>query len=72
VEFKLEADITDEEAIRLIQLPDTSKQGYGWKEEREGGAEILGFDESAPHDPFTAQVINFDVNLHLIAFANIN
>jgi len=62
VEFKLEAGITDEEAIRLIQLPDNSKAGYGWKIEQEGGAEVLGFDETAQQDPFTAQVINFEVN----------
>jgi len=59
VEFKLEPGISDDEAIRLIQLPDESKPDYSWKE---GGAEVMGFEDSNQHDPFTAQTINFDVS----------
>jgi hypothetical protein len=59
VEFKLEQGITDEEAIRLIQLPDDSKPDNSWKE---GGAEVMGFEDNNQYDPFTAQTINFDVS----------
>ncbi|XP_065343413.1 intraflagellar transport protein 122 homolog [Cloeon dipterum] len=60
VEFRLEAGITDEEAARLLQLSDESKQPSGWKEGQEGEAEVLTFDESATHDPFTTPALNFD------------
>jgi hypothetical protein len=69
VEFKLEEGISDEEAIRLIQLPDDSKPDCSWKE---GEAEVMGFEDTNQQDPFSAQVINFDVsifqNLHFKMF----
>lgn len=57
----MEQGIDDSDAIRLIQLPDESKPNCSW---REGGAEVMEFEDTNQHDPFTAQTINFDVSLH--------
>lgn len=64
VEFQLESDISDDEAIRLIETSSGEKKCVdgGWKEEaHDEDVQILKMDD-VPQDPFSAPITNYDVS----------
>jgi intraflagellar transport protein 122 len=66
VEFILEEDISDEEAMRLIESSAEKKYNRdpGWKEEthQDRDVQVLRMDEPSL-DPFTAPIMNFDASI---------
>lgn len=62
VEFTLEDDITDEEAVRLIETPPSSKPNNNgdWVSSENENFQTLQLDDNASVDPFTAKLVNFD------------
>ena len=67
VEFVIESDITDEEAVRLIEAAppeekSASNPNYdGWKETASGNTQTLMFEDTANIDPFTPKLMSFQV-----------
>ncbi|XP_022909973.2 intraflagellar transport protein 122 homolog [Onthophagus taurus] len=59
VEFELEDGITDTEAIRLIETPDSKEEVENWKQEINETQQTLKLDEPSV-DPFTTRLINFE------------
>ena len=72
VEFVLEDGITDEEAVKLIETPPSygseskDNKENGWIQTEGESYQMLHFEEnSSTVDPFTAKLVNFDVNFFL-------
>lgn len=71
VEFQLENDISDTEAVRLIETPPNfkSQEGDNWKQEISEKHETLKLDVNIEfEDPFTSQFINFGVSDQVFIF----
>lgn len=61
MEFKLEDDVSDEEALQLIEAPVVNGEGSdGWKQGGGDTFQTLQFEETLS-DPFTANLMNFEV-----------
>lgn len=62
VEFILEDDITDEEAVRLIETPPSStvNNNGDWVSSENENFQTLQLDDNSSVDPFTAKLINFE------------
>lgn len=62
VEFTLEDDITDEEAVRLIETPPTLKPANNdsWVQSENENYQTLQLDDNSSVDPFTAKLVNFE------------
>ncbi|EEB18094.1 conserved hypothetical protein [Pediculus humanus corporis] len=68
VEFVLEDGITDEEAVKLIETPPSygseskDNKENGWIQTEGESYQMLHFEEnSSTVDPFTAKLVNFDI-----------
>ena len=77
VEFQLEEDISDEEAVRLIEapspVPEESDNSQRWQQSTNDTFQTMQFDEPSPslEDPFTARLMSFEVGntgKHVINF----
>ncbi|KAL0279839.1 UNVERIFIED_CONTAM: hypothetical protein PYX00_001315 [Menopon gallinae] len=63
VEFFLEDDISDEEAVRLIDTPPVPQNGSGdgeWVQSENEVYQALQLNESPASDPFTAKLVSFE------------
>lgn len=63
VEFVLEEDITDLEALRLIETPPNNKESVdeGWRQEISENQQMLQLDRDVEVDPFTFRLGAFEV-----------
>lgn len=63
MEFQLEDDITDLEAVRLIEIPPSDKgEEETWKQSITENEQTLRLDDTVEDiDPFSAQVSGYEV-----------
>lgn len=67
VEFQLEEDISDIEAVRLIEIPPSDKgEEETWKQSITENEQTLRLDDTVEEDvdPFSAKITGFEVEFY--------
>lgn len=68
VEFVLEDDITDQEAIRLIETPvdNNVENSKGWEQEVSDTHQTLRITNDTEEDPFTSKFGTYEVSYFIL------